>query len=165
MARVSVNGYARTHFGVREVEDVLPSVYEGTHGTEVLEVVFSYDDLPVASTDNANLTIPANAHIVTARLQVLTAFADGTSYDIGLEQDDGTVIDADGLFPAADVLLADLAAGNMIEGSGALIVTEDGAPVASIGANAGQIVVSENGTFTAGKAKITVEYVRADDRA
>ena len=163
--RVSMNSYARTHFGTREVEDILPSTYEGYGPVKVKEVVFSYDNLPAASDDGANLLIPANAIITKARLRVLTAFAGGTSYDIGLQETDGTEIDDDGLFPAADVLLADIdAAGDVIEGSGALVVGEDGTPGTTVG-TAGNIVVTENGTFTAGKAVIEVYYVVNHDRA
>ena len=165
MARVSVNSYARTHFGPRTVEDVLPSVHEAAGGQEVVTVTFSYDDLPAASSDNANLIIPADAIITKARLRVITAFAGGTSYDIGLQTTAGVEIDDDGLLPAADVALADIdAAGDVIEGSGALIVAEDGTPGTTVGTD-GVIVVTENGTFTAGKAALEVYYTRNLDRA
>ena len=152
--RVSVNGYARTHFGTREVEDKLPSVYEGSAGEEVLEVVFSYDDLPVSGLDNANLSIPANAWIKDATLRVVTAFAGGTSYDIGLEQEDGTVIDADGI-DAAVALTAIDAVGETVACDGALV-----ANTAGIGTAAGLVVIAETGTFTAGKAILRITYER-----
>lgn len=165
MSRESVNGLAVTHFGTRQIEDVLPSRYINRQGEEVVTVTFSYDDLPVASTDNANLVIPADAIITKSRLRVIEAFAGGTSYDIGLQETDGTEIDDDGLFPAADVLLADIdAIGDVIEGSGALVVAEDGTP-GTVTGTAGVIVVTENGTFTAGKAAVEVYYVRNIDRA
>lgn len=159
MGRVSVNGYARTHFGVREAEDKLPSVYEGSAGEEVLEVVFSYDDLPNYGTDNANLAIPANAWVKDATLRVITGFAGGTSYDIGLYQEDSTVIDADGIDAAVATAAIDTA-GETVACDGALV-----ANTAGIGSAAGQVVVAATGTFTAGKAILRITYERLDDRA
>lgn len=159
MSRVSVNSYARTHFGPRVVEDKLPSVYEGSAGEEVLEVVFSYDDLPSASLDNANLSIPANAWIKDATLRVVTAFAGGTSYNIGLSQPDGTVIDADGIDAAVATAAID-AVGETVVCDGALVGN-----TAGIGTAAGVVTAAATGTFTAGKAILRVTYERLDDRA
>lgn len=150
---------AATHYGPREIEDVLPSKYAGNRGEEIVEVTFSFDDLPDNGADAANLTIPANSRIKEATLHVITAFAGGTSYDIGLEQTDGTVIDADGI-DAAVALAAIDAVGETVDCDGALV-----ANTAGVGANDAQIVVSENGTFTAGKARLRVVYEPLFDRA
>jgi hypothetical protein len=113
-----------------------------------LEYTFSYDDLPVNGLDELILRVPANAVIKSAHIRVLTAAAGGTSYDFGLYQPDGTVIDADGIDAA--VATAALTAGAHIACDGALIG-------ASIGADAGQLVVAATGTFTAGKFQVVLE--------
>ncbi len=150
---------AATHYGAREIEDLLPSKYAGALGAQTLAYTFSFDDLPVAGLDEAILRIPARGRIKRATLRIITAFAGGTSYNFGLEQEDGTVIDADGI-DAAVALTA-------IDGIGDVVLC-DGALVASlvgIGANAGQLVVAATGTFTAGKAILEIEYDEFLDRA
>lgn len=158
MTRVSVNGYAYTHWGKREIEDLAPSRFDGPNeGQETLQVTFSYDDLPAASSDdNLILTIPANSVLVSADIRVHTAFAGGTSYDFGLAETDGTAIDADGIDAA--VATAALTAGAYIACDGALIG-------ANIGSADGQITVAATGTYTAGKATLTVVYQPLVDRA
>lgn len=161
MARESVNGYAYTHFGKRDIEDKAPTLYETPgRGERVMEVTFSYDDLPVVSADdNLILQIPANSWIKEAQLRVHTAFAGGTSYDIGLTEPDGTAIDADGI-DAAVALTAIDAAGETVSCDGALVGN-----TAGIGAAAGQIVVAATGTFTAGKATLRVVFLPLVDHA
>lgn len=153
MTRIKINGRAATHFNSREIEDVLPSKYAGSDGINVLSHTYSFDDLPVAGEDEAILRIPANARIVKATLRIITAFAGGTSYLIGLEQPDGTTIDADGISGAA-LLLAEMdAVGDVVALTGALVNL-----LVGIGANDGQVVVAATGTFTAGKAVLEIEY-------
>jgi len=126
-----------------------------------LVIDFSYDQLPAASSNNAlNQVIPAKSLILEAQVEVLTAFAGGTSYDIGTEQTDGTDIDTDGI--ANDILLASLnAAGKRVlldpnntdSLSGALIGKVSSTTLDS------QIIVIATGTFTAGKARLTIRYI------
>lgn len=150
---------AATNYGTRDIEDKLPTKYVGNRGEEILEVTFSYDDLPTYGLDEAIYRIPANARVKEATLEVITAFAGGTSYDIGLYQEDGTVIDADGIDAA--ILLAAIAADHAtVLCDGALVNALTG-----IGAAAGQIVVAATGTFTAGKARLRVVYEPEFDRA
>lgn len=150
---------AATHFGPRDIEDKLPSRYAASQGGEVLSLAFSYDDLPTYGLDAAILKIPANARIRRATLRVLTAFAGGTSYNIGLYQEDGTVIDADGI-DAAVALTAIDAVGETVLCDGALVNA-----LVGIGAADGQVVVAATGTFTAGKAVLEVEFEDLHDRA
>ncbi len=150
---------AATHYGAREIEDKLPSKYAGANGKEVLNYTFSYDDLPVTGDDEAILRIPANARIARATLRVITAFAGGTSYNLGLSQSDGTVIDADGI-DAAVALTAIDAIGDVVLCDGALVGT-----LVGIGSAAGQLLVAATGTFTAGKAQLEIEYDLFTDRA
>lgn len=118
---------------------------------KTLRIDFDYANLPaVDANDVGILTIPAYAKIVSAELQVTTAFAGGTSYDIGLTQPDGTAIDADGLFAALATASIN-AKGKWALGAGALVG-------ASIGAAAGQVTAAATGTYTAGAATLFVKY-------
>jgi len=143
---------AATHYGTREIEDTLPSKYASSQGSVTMVHTFSFDDLPVAGEDEANLRIPGNARIIKATLRVLTAFAGGTSYNLGLSESDGTVIDADGI-DAAVALTAIDAVGETVLCNGALVNN-----LVGIGTAAGQLVVAATGTFTAGKAVLEIQY-------
>lgn len=113
-----------------------------------VEYRFTYDDLPNDDDGNEmNIRLPANSFLVDARLKVGTAWAGGTSIDIGLEQTDGTVIDADGIDAA--VATASLTANAIIDCDGALVG-------ASIGANDAVVAVVATGTYTAGDARLVV---------
>jgi len=150
---------AATHYGPRDIEDKLGSKHTVKQGEEVLEVVYSYDDLPTYGDDQANFRIPANSRIKEATLRVITAFAGGTSYNIGLYQSDGTVIDADGIDAAVATAAID-AVGETVACDGALV-----ANTAGIGTAAGQVVIAATGTYTAGKAVLKVVYEPLYDRA
>jgi hypothetical protein len=143
-------------YGPRKVA----SEIQGVAGKDVtggvlrqLVIDFSYDALPAADADNnANQVIPAGSYIESAHLEVLVAFAGGTSYDIGTERTDGTDIDVDGI--DNDIALADMdEVGDRVKSDGALIGTESSNDYDS------QIVVTATGTYTAGKARLVVNYV------
>ena len=104
------------------------------------EWTFSYDDLPVASEDIMGVSLPAYTKIVSARLEILTAFAGGTSYNLGLEQADGTDIDVDGI-DAAVALTAMDARGDVVVCNGALV-----GGIVSTGAAAGKLSVVATGS-------------------
>lgn len=150
---------AATHYGARNQEDVAPARHSVEQGKEVLEFVFSFDDLPTEGLDQLIQRIPANARITSATLRVITAFAGGTSYNIGLYEEDATVIDADGI-DAAIALTAIDAIGETVDCDGALVGN-----TAGIGTAAGSVRIAATGTFTAGKATLQVEYERLLDRA
>jgi hypothetical protein len=151
---------AATHYGTREVQDKIGSKYAGKHGEEVYEVTFNYDDLPAEGLDEAILRIPVGARVTAATLHVVTAFAGGTSLTVGLNQPDGTVIDADGLITAANAPLANIDAdSDVIDGTGVLVGAVTGL------AAEGQVVVAASGTFTAGKATVRVTFEPLVDRA
>lgn len=149
---------AATHYGPRGIEDVIGAKYEDKHGNQVYEYTFSYDDLPTNGEDEAILRIPANARIKEATFTVITAFAGGTSYNFGLNQPDGTVIDADGI-DAAVLLAAIDAVGETVACDGALV-----ANTAGIGTAEGQLVVAATGSFTAGKGRLRVVFEPLYDR-
>ena len=160
MTRIKINGRAATDYNERLIETKLPSKYAGTDGTNVLALTFSFDDLPVASLDEANQVLPANAFIESVSLRVITAFAGGTSYLIGLETRAGGTIDADGISGAALVTAEMDAIGDNVALTGALVNL-----LVGIGTADGQVVVAETGTFTAGKAVLEIRYRELLDRA
>lgn len=123
----------------------------------------NYDDLPTYTTDLNNdgtnngfsdqdAYIPSGSYITRAWIIVETAFADGTSYNLGLYQQDGTVIDADGIDAA--VAVADMGANEAVDCDGQLVGTQD-----LLTADA-YLVVAATGTYTAGKAKVVIEYIQ-----
>lgn len=150
---------AATHYGTREIEDLLPSRYEANHGEEVLEWTFSYDDLPTVGIDAAILRIPANARVKEATFTVITAFVGGTSYNFGLNEPDGTVVDADGVDAAILTAVID-AVGETVACDGALV-----ANTAGVGAEDVQLIVAATGTFTAGKGRLRMVIQNTYDRA
>lgn len=157
MAIETINGVP-VQFGTPTDPSGLPTKMSGIGVPEqTLVYDFSYDNLPTGSTTNAGVfQIPQASFIKEARLEVLTAFAGGTGYDIGLVRatDGSTAIDADGLFAAAALTLATVnAQGKWATGAGALIgaVSDVTYPA--------QVKVTASGTFTAGRAKLYVTYI------
>lgn len=150
---------AATNYGTRLHEDVAPACHSVEQGKELFEFVWAFDDLPAEGLDQLIQRIPANARITSATLRVITAFAGGTSYNIGLFEEDGTVIDADGI-DAAIALTAIDAIGETVDCDGALVGN-----TAGIGTAAGSVRIAATGTFTAGKASLIVEYERLLDRS
>lgn len=140
-----------------------------------LEYHFAFNGLPTNSTSDAVVpTIPAYAAITKVHLFVLEAFVGGTSIEVGTWTPAGVAVDADGLIPAAVGVTANLALGNVIGGRGAQVVEGpdaagtahidgDGVYVASatgpISSVASQIRAVAVGTFTAGRARLFVEYI------
>ncbi|MDY0087123.1 MAG: hypothetical protein RBS78_00995 [Coriobacteriia bacterium] len=155
--------------------DPAPAVESVAGNKRQLEIRFSYDNLPdVQAVDALVKQLPAYAVITDAYLQVEETFLGGTSYVIGTETPAGVAVDVDGLFTAAQCAVANLVAGYCIHGRGEQIVgglnsnatagnDVDGVyaagangPIASV---ASQIVVTPTGDFTAGRARIVVEYL------
>lgn len=154
MATVEVHNGVRNWYGNREAEDKLPGLIKTEGYTKEMVVDFDFDSLPTYSADGAMvLTIPADSLVLSARLHVKTAGVSGTSLAIGLYESDGTVIDLDGFVTAAAGAAANLTEDAWLIGGGALVG-------ATIGAAAGQIVVTETGTFTTGEYRLIVEYVQ-----
>ena len=144
-------------FGTRIAENQRSGVTSVTGNKAELVLTFNYDDLPGGtdvSSDGSYGTIPAGAVITDSYVQATTDFAGGTSYDIGLQQLDGsTAINVDGLFDA--VTLAQINAGDSARGHGG---TDSGALLDSALAAEAQVVASATGSFTAGTAKLVIEY-------
>lgn len=98
--------------------------------------------------------LPPNAVIKSATVIVTEAFASSgaATLNIGAFQSDGTAIDADGI--DASVALADLAANKAVVADGAMVGSADTQSVNTY-------IQATWGTaaFTAGKAKVLIEYV------
>lgn len=129
-------------------------VSEGANGDITVDWLVDFSDsakTPASDEDDNQVhTIPAYAVIKLVDQTVLATISGGTSYDIGLEQPDGTVIDADGL----DSAVTTSTLGSYVSGDGALVG-------ASVGANDAQVVVG--GDRTAGKLRIRVTYTPYND--
>jgi hypothetical protein len=153
MALESVNG-KQVYFGVLPDKAKLGHTAAGMDSVRVARWDFSYDDLPADDSGNDMLAyIPANSFIEAAYLKVGTAWASGTSIDIGLAQTDGTVIDADGIDAA--VATASLTADAIIDCNGALVG-------ASVGGNDAVLEITATGTYTAGTAVLEIHYLPLD---
>lgn len=149
MALESVNN-RQTFFGALPDKQKRGAIKAGMGTEKQIEWKFSYDDLPADDDGNDMLAyIPANSFIEAAYLKVDTAWAGGTSIDVGLAQKDGTVIDADGIDAA--VATASLTADAVIDCDGALVG-------ASVGTADAVLEVTATGTYTAGEATLVVRY-------
>ena len=123
---------------------------EGTTKGDTKEAYWTFDsdNFPAVGENGIQFELPKGTLIKDARLEVLTSFAGGTSLVIGFAEADGTAIDADGILEST--VTGDLAAGDDLAGDGALI----GARLPETG----ELVVAPTGTFTAGKARLVLEY-------
>lgn len=146
------------HYGVRTTD----KKFGGNVCDEIVqfaEWTFDYDDLPAGGTSNLQMSIPANARILSARMEIITAFTSTsttTDLTVGLYTSAGVAISADGLITAANADQTAIAnTGVVIVGSGALIND-------TIGATAGELVVAPSvADLLTGRARIIVEYIKA----
>lgn len=118
---------------------------------------FTYEDLPINGLDNLEYQIPANSTIVSAKLQIITAFTSTsttTDLTVGLKGADGTTMDDDGLIAATEGTQTAIGtAGNLVIGAGALIGKNSGTI-------AGELVVAPTvNDLLTGKARLIVEYL------
>lgn len=144
------------HYGVRTTDEKFGSLYTSKNEVKRAEWIFDYNDLPDAGATNLELSIPALATIVSAKLDIITAFTStSTTSDllIGLQQADGTEIDNDGLVAAAEATQTAIAiVGNLITGAGALIGL-------TVGAAAGELTIAPSvDDLLTGKGRVIVEY-------
>jgi len=148
---IEILNSVRNWYGSRTAEDKLPGLIKTDGMEKTLVYDFNYDDLPAESADGAmSIEIPADSLITNATIHVQAAAVGGTSYNFGLYESDGTVIDADGI--DAGVLTAALAEDAWVVCDGALVG-------ATIGAAGGQLRVAATGTFTAGSFRVQIDYV------
>lgn len=147
----------------RETQSVMaPPLVLGAKRHMVVDI--NHDDLPTFTTDSDNdgtndafsgqdPFIPAGSYITGAWIIVETAFANGTSYDIGFYDEDGSAIDADGIVAA--VTLAELSGSNTAHVCDGDLV----GGTAHVGTDNCYLVVADTGGFDAGKAKLVIEYI------
>ncbi len=147
------------HFGPRSTTEGMK--FGGRVSDEVVKLAswqFTYNDLPVGGSTNTHFfSIPVGAKLTNAWFQVDTAFAGGTSYDIGLVDSAGTEIDLDGLWDG--LTLAEIDASETVLDSLAHAGINSGAILMTPLASAAQLKVVATGTFTAGQARILIEYI------
>ena len=146
------------HYGVRTVD----SKFGGAVDDEIYKIAqwtFNYNDLPTYGASNLQHSIPANARILSATLEIITGFTSTsttTDLTVGLSTAAGGVISADGLILATEATQTTIAtAGNIIKGvaGGLLNVT--------IGTTAGEVVVASSAAdLLTGKARLIVEYLQ-----
>ena len=104
-----------------------------------------------------NLKLPAYASILAAYIVVSEAAAGGTSFTVGTATEAGAEIDFDGIFTATEGVLANInAIGKRTYGAGAYVSAAVG--TASIGSADAWLYIATSGTFTAGKARLVIEY-------
>jgi len=148
------------HYGARNTNEKNGGSSTKKGQIKEMSVTFDYDDLPADAT-YAGLAaqLPANASIVSARLEVITGFTStSTTTDllIGVADADGgsNITDADGLVAAAEATQTAIAtAGNIITGAGAMVGT-------TIGAEAGVVTVAPSvDDLLTGRARLIVEYL------
>ena len=159
----STNGLGvLSHYGVRTVNPK----FGGEIDDDVIKTVqwtFDYSDLPTYGADNLQAVIPANARILSAKMEIITAFTSTsttTDLDVGLYTSAGVAIDANGLITAAQATQTTIAV------VGAIIDGASGTPGAlinnTIGATAGELVVTPTvADLLTGKARIIVQYIKA----
>ena len=147
------------HYGPRTTNETNGGVQNVGGRTKSATYKFSYDDLPGGGADAIRTFIPAGAVVKDCYILVTTDFAGGTSYDIGLEQSDGsTAIDADGLFDALVLADIDATPGSSVT-AGEHAGTNSGVLIGQKLLVDGYLVVAATGTFTAGEAVVVIDYV------
>lgn len=147
------------HYGQR----VTDQKFGGQASDELIQFAawtFNYNDLPINGASNLQFSIPANARIVSAKLEIITGFTSTsttTDLTIGLSTAAGVVISADGLITAAEATQTTIAtAGNIIVGAAGALLN------VTIGAAAGEVVVTPSvADLLTGRARLIVEYIKA----
>lgn len=115
------------------------------------------NDGTVDGFNSGDFFIPAGSNVMLCHVHALVTAAGGTDIEVGGYQENGTVIDRDGLVTAAAAATASLAASEVVFGTGANMTDASGE--AGVGANNYYPGIYANGTFTAGTGKIVIRWV------
>lgn len=167
-------------FGPRTSTSPFAGTVRTMGNEEMITMIIDHSDMP--TTDNVNFynatdtepfskgcKIPANAIVTEAKLvihETFTCAGGNPTMTLGLMASDGTVIDADGLYAGLTEASAQLTAAAVVDGDAA---TYGGALVngtTSIGTSDGYIyaagvtMLTAATAFEAGKATLTVKYLR-----
>lgn len=164
------------------VEDQLPRTTEDSYVREIVADIFystasgSVNGLMLPTFDQdagggttpdsfsgRQACIPAGATILSAVLVVNTTFAGGTNLAIGTYTKAGVAIDADGIFTTSNLTVAanKLDAGKVWSADGVDVIRTSGSFDGSCvdGSNEAYLYVTPTGTFTAGSARLIVQYI------
>jgi len=124
-----------------------------------LALTFDYDDLPTGANADLSAQLPANASIISARFEVITAFTStSTTTDliVGVTDADGgsNITDDNGLLLATELTQTTIQVeGAIYSGAGAMVGF-------TIGAEAGVVTVGSSDTdLLTGKGRVIVEYL------
>lgn len=143
------------YYGTRDVENERTRVVNAPGPWVTVIVDFDENTLPSSTaSDTGQVKIPANSFIKEAHVQVRTA-AGGTTptLTLGLEELDGTAIDADGI----DAAIAESAmnsVGEVVICNGALV-----AGLTGIGSADGYVVATMGGTNPTGAFRLVLTYL------
>lgn len=148
----------QNHYGPRSVDNHFGGELPGKGAIRQAEYVFTYDNLPAASTYEMTKLLPDNCMLIDAYIEVIEAFAGGTSYDIDMVTSAGAAIGSgtDKLWDA--LALADIDEVGNQSVSSTHAGTNSGNALNIQVTEPCQLAVAATGTFTAGKARIVVEY-------
>jgi len=149
----------RNHYNARDVDDKFGADPKTEGVIRQTEWTFTHDDLPVSGLGQMEKLIPDNSFIKDCYFETITAFVGGTSYDIDL------VTTAGGAIGSGEDKLFDLLATAEINADGewrssrAHGGTNSGNALDIAVTSPAQLQVVATGTFTAGKARMIVEYM------
>lgn len=102
--------------------------------------------------------LPANASVLRVVVVASVAAAGGTSITLGTFGLTGSAISANSLITATEGVVANLnTVGGRTYGAGALVATS--VDTAGVGTADAYIALTADGTFTAGKGRILIEYI------
>lgn len=152
MGRTNTSLDAQQYYGPREIEALPYAASKYGHVIEI-SVPFTFDKLPAPSTvDQAIPEIAQYSLIKESWVEIVETFSGaGTeTFDFGIQEQDGTEVDNDGLHAA--IAIADMTAGSWFAGAGVLV--GDGLPTA------GQLYgAASAGTVTAGRGRLILRFI------
>lgn len=162
MYEVNADGLNQ-RYGTPRNTDGLPGRQQSYNGGKTIEFDFTFDNFPNFQSDldkdgiaegftGNDVYVPAGSYITAGYIVVEEAFEGGTSWNMGLRRLDGSAIDANGLDSLVGV--ADLGLNAAVRMDGDLV-----GGVLTIGTDNAYVVFDPIGDFTAGKAKVVIEYI------
>ena len=150
------------HYGPRTTKHEYGAYLNSGGRRKSIVHTVSWEDFPVLPSANKaglDVFIPIGATIIEAYFQVTTAFAGSSgTIDIGLEEQDGTEVDDDGLFNGILQVDIDGTRGFTLLASQATVVGAILGEQLDVEAYLKMVVAS--GSFTAGQATVTVDYLQ-----
>lgn len=123
----------------------------------VIEVTIDLTTLTASPVIQANTTfVPANAFIEEVNVDTEVGATGGTSFSVGLVQNDRSTVVSNTQFVNALVIASTTTAGQkVVLNAGS---TSAGAGIGTTNTNTGYITALAAGTYTAGKVKVRIKY-------